>query len=102
MFIDNEKKERLRNALDAFPVPVKAKQGRNVCYAWIVNAEFERISSLLERGATFESLFEYLMSNDLLPEDGDEAKLRQAYRREEKRRKSITWSRIPAMHPDKT
>jgi hypothetical protein len=30
------------------------------------------------------------MLNELLPEDGDEAKLRQAYRREEKRRNNIS------------
>ena len=87
MFIDYEKKERLKKALDSFPTPVRVKNCRSVSYAWIVNVEYERISKLLEKGATFESLFEYLMSNDLLPEDGDEAKLRQAYRREEKRRK---------------
>jgi hypothetical protein len=86
MFYDNEKKERLKKALDSFPTPVRVKNSKCVSYAWIVNVEFERISILLEKGATFESLFEYLMSNDLLPEDGDEAKLRQAYRREEKRR----------------
>jgi hypothetical protein len=90
VFFNDEKKARLKKALDSFPTPVRVKNSKKVSYAWITNIEFERISRLLEKGATFESLFEHLMLNDLLPEDGDEAKLRQAYRREEKRRKSIT------------
>ena len=68
MFYDNEKKERLKRVLDTFPTPVRVKNSRSVSYAWIVNIEFERISNLLEKGATFDSLFEYLMSNEPLPE----------------------------------
>jgi hypothetical protein len=90
MFFNDEKKERLKKVLDSFPTPVRVKNSKNVSYAWIANIEFERISRLLEKGATFISLFEHLMLNGLLPEDGDEAKLRQAYRREEKRRKNMT------------
>jgi len=89
VFFNDEKKALLKKALDSFPTPVRVKNSKKVTYAWIANIEFERISKLLEKGATFESLFEHLMLNDLLPEDGDEAKLRQAYRREEKRRKGI-------------
>ena len=88
MFYSDEKVEKLKKVLDSFPTPVRVKNGKNVSYAWITNIEFERISKLLDKGATFESLFEHLMLNGLLPEDGDEAKLRQAFRREEKRRRS--------------
>jgi thiamine monophosphate synthase len=90
MFYNDEKMTQLKKALDSFPTPDKVKNSKKVPYAWIANIEFERISKLLEKGATFVSLFEHLMLNDLLPEDGDEAKLRQAYRREEKRRKNIS------------
>jgi len=89
MFLNDEKIEHLKRVLDSFPTPVRVKNSKNVSYAWITNSEFEKISKLLEKGATFESLFEHLMLNGLLPEDGDEAKLRQAYRREEKRRKNM-------------
>ena|GEM_PF-5004198 len=88
MFYNDETKAKLKRALDTFPTPVRVKNCKKVSYAWIANLEFERISRLLEKGATFLSLFEHLMLNDLLPEDGDEARLRQAYRREEKRRKN--------------
>jgi len=90
MFYNDETKAKLSKALDTFPTPVRVKNSKKVSYAWIANLEFERISKLLEKGATFLSLFEHLMLNELLPEDGDEAKLRQAYRREEKRRKNST------------